>query len=329
MPEEGVEWKPHGDVLSFEEILRLCGIMADMGISKIKITGGEPLVRKGVADFIAKLRAIPGIEQITITTNGLLLEDFFDEVGCYPVDALVDGVNISLDTLDPERFSRITRTAPVSSAEAVDFGPSACGPPPDAFVSGQGLSAVLRALDRAQVLGIPAKLNCVPLRGFNEADLPGLAALARSANRAVRFIELMPLGSANTLESIPGAEVAALLERIYGKLVPYPGKLGNGPAEYYSLPGFIGKIGFINAVSEGFCEHCNRLRLSSGGVLKPCLSSDTGMDLRSLLRGGVSDAGLRAAVAELAALKPPSHNFSAVYEREMTNHKSGMYHIGG
>jgi cyclic pyranopterin phosphate synthase len=281
--------------------------MAGLGIRKVKITGGDPLVRKGLAGFIAKLRAIPGIEQVTITTNGLLLEEFFDEAG----GPLVDGVNISLDTLDPERFSKVTRTAP------------------DAFAHGQGIPAILRALDRAQSLGIPVKLNCVPLRGFNEADLPGLAALARSANWAVRFIELMPLGSANSMEPIPGAEVAALLERVYGPLVPYRGKLGNGPAVYYVLPGFAGKIGFINAVSEGFCEHCNRLRLSSGGVLMPCLSSDTGMDLRNMLRSGASDAVLRMAVAELAAQQPPSHNFAAVYERERTKHKSGMYHIGG
>jgi cyclic pyranopterin phosphate synthase len=120
-----------------------------------------------------------------------------------------------------------------------------------------------------------------------------------------------------------------MLERVYGRLVPYSGKLGNGPAEYYSLPAFAGKIGFINAVSEGFCETCNRLRLSSSGVLKPCLSSDTGMDLRSILRGGASDGDLRAAVAELVAQKPPSHNFSAIYRRERTKHQSGMYHIGG
>ncbi|MDR2740228.1 MAG: GTP 3',8-cyclase MoaA [Treponema sp.] len=314
MPAEGVEWKPHDDMLSFEEILRLCGIMAGMGIRKVKVTGGEPLVRKGAADFIAKLKAIPGIEQVTLTTNGLLLEQFFAETGGGPMGALVDGVNISLDTLDPERFGRITRTVPGTEQE---------------LSGGQGLPAVLRALDRTRDLGIPVKLNCVPLRGFNEGDLSGIAALARDVNRAVRFIELMPLGSAGSLEPIPGAELAALLERDYGKPVPYPGRLGNGPAEYFSLPGFAGKIGFINAMTQGFCEHCNRLRLSSGGVLTPCLSSDGGMDLRRLLRGGVSDAGLRTAVAELVALKPPSHNFSMIYERERTKHKSGMYHIGG
>jgi cyclic pyranopterin phosphate synthase len=318
MPAEGVAWKPHGDMLSFEEILRLCGIMADMGIRKVKVTGGEPLVRKGAADFIAKLKAIPGIEQVTLTTNGLLLENFFAGAGGGPMGALVDGINISLDTLDPERYNKITRGNQITRAGTEQE-----------LSRGQGLPAILRALDRTRDLGVPVKLNCVPLRGFNEEDLSGIAALARDVNRAVRFIELMPLGSAGSLEPIPGAELAALLERDYGKLVPYPGRLGNGPAEYFSLPGFAGKIGFINAVSQGFCEHCNRLRLSSGGVLKPCLSSDSGMDLGRLLRGGASEAALRAAVAETVALKPRTHNFSAIYDREQTKHKSGMYHIGG
>jgi cyclic pyranopterin phosphate synthase len=268
-------------MLSFEEILRLCGIMAGMGIRKIKVTGGEPLVRKGAADFIAKLKAISGIEQVTLTTNGLLLENFFAEAG--PIGALVDGINISLDTLDPERFSKITRGNQITRTALSTQRE---------LSRGQGLSAILRALDRTRDLGIPVKLNCVPLRGFNEGDLSGIAALAKDVNRAVHFIELMPLGSAGSLEPIPGAELAALLERDYGKLVPYPGRLGNGPAEYFSLPGFAGKIGFINAVSQGFCEHCNRLRLSSDGVLKPCLSSDSGMYLGRLLRGGLPMRGL-------------------------------------
>ena len=307
LPAEGVAWKPHADVLSFEEILRLCAVMAGMGLRKVKVTGGEPLVRKGLAGFIARLKAVPGIEQATLTTNGLLLEDFFDEAGgsCPPMD----GVNISLDTLDEERFCALTRSA--------------------SFPAGKGLPAVLRALDRARSLGMPVKVNCVPLRGFNEADLAGIAALAKDVDRAVRFIELMPLGEAGSLEPIPGAEVAALLERRFGPLIPFGEALGNGPAAYFSLPGFAGKIGFINAMSEGFCERCNRLRLSSGGVLQPCLSSDGGMDLCSLLRSGASDGALREAVTELVALKPPSHNFSEVYDRERTEHRSGMHHIGG
>jgi cyclic pyranopterin phosphate synthase len=313
MPAEGVAWKSHADVLSFEEILRLCGVMAGMGLRKIKVTGGEPLERKGLAAFIAGLRAIPGIEQATMTTNGLLLENFFREARSlgFPPGALVDGVNISLDTLDQERFCALTRSAPGS------------------FAAGEGLPAILRALDRAWALGIPVKVNCVPLRGFNEADLADIAALARHANRTVRFIELMPLGVAGSLEFIPGAEVAALLERTFGALIPFGGALGNGPAAYFSLPAFAGKIGFINAVSEGFCENCNRLRLSSGGLLQPCLSSDDGVDLRGLLSSGASDRTLREAVAEALALKPPSHNFSAVYGREQTEHTSGMHRIGG
>ncbi|MHC6204162.1 GTP 3',8-cyclase MoaA [Breznakiellaceae bacterium SP9] len=306
MPEEGVAWKPHGDILSFEEFLRLCRIMAGLGVRKIKVTGGEPLLRLGVADFIGKLRSIPGIEQVTLTTNGLLLEDFFDKAG----GGLVSGVNISLDTLDRERFSQLTRSGPEANGK-------------------QGLPAVLRALDRAQVLGLQVKLNCVPLRSFNERELPALAALAQGTKLSVRFIELMPLGTAGSMEPIPGAEVAALLEKVYGPLTPYKGKLGNGPAQYYTLPSFTGTIGFINAVSKGFCEHCNRLRLSASGVLMPCLSSDLGKDLRSLLRGGASDEELQVAVLDAAAQKPRSHNFSGVYEREKTTHKSGMHHIGG
>jgi cyclic pyranopterin phosphate synthase len=287
--------------------------MAGMGLRKVRITGGEPLVRKGLAGFIAGLKAIEGIGQVTMTTNGLLLEDFFDEARglCPSGGALVDGVNISLDTLDQERFAALTRSAPGS------------------FAAEKGLPAILRALDRARSLGIPVKVNCVPLRGFNGADLAGIAALALDRDVTVRFIELMPLGAAGSLEFIPGREVAALLERSFGALIPFEGVPGNGPAAYFSLPAFAGKIGFINAVSEGFCENCNRLRLSSGGVLQPCLSSDDGVDVRGLLRSGASDGAIREAVAAALALKPPSHNFSAVYSRERTEHASGMHRIGG
>ncbi|AEF85852.1 molybdenum cofactor biosynthesis protein A [Treponema primitia ZAS-2] len=307
MPAEGVDWKPHGEILSFEEILRLCTVMAGIGIRKVKITGGEPLVRKDVGNFIRSLRAVPGIEQVTLTSNGLLLESFLAE---NPALSL-GGINVSLDTLDPELYSRITRY------------------PGDTLFRDQGIPSILRALDLAEERGIPVKLNCVPLRGLNEAELPAIAALAKKAGRAVRFIELMPLGSANELEPIPGNEVAALLERAYGKLISYHGRLGNGPAEYFSLPGFAGKIGFINALSEGFCECCNRLRLSSGGMLIPCLSSESGTDLRRLLRSGVSEDELQAAVMETLDRKPGSHNFSERYQIERTKHVSGMYCIGG
>jgi cyclic pyranopterin phosphate synthase len=316
MPTEGVEWRPHREMLSFEEILRLCALLAGMGIRKVKVTGGEPLVRRGVGNFIRQLASVPGIEQVTLTSNGLLLESFLAENPGLPLG----GINVSLDTLDPGLYARITRRPQDAAGIA----------PVDAVLSrDQEIPSILRALDIAEGRGIPVKLNCVPLRGLNEAELPAIAALAKKAGRAVRFIELMPLGSANALEPIPGNEVAALLERVYGKLGSYGGRLGNGPAGYFSLPGFSGKIGFINALSEGFCENCNRLRLSSGGVLMPCLSSESGTDLRYLIRSGVSEDGLRAAVMETLDRKPGSHNFSERYQIERTKHESGMYCIGG
>ena len=321
MPSQGVEWKPHETMLSSEEFLRICGIMAGLGIRRIKVTGGEPLVRRGIAAFVKDLKALPGIEKVTITTNGILLGAYLDEAEA--LGALPDGVNISLDALDNGRFRRITRRA---ENESPSF-------PED----------LLPLIDRLLVKGIPVKLNCVPIRGFNEEEILPLAALARDKNIAVRFIELMPLGSAAAMEPIPGDEIASLLEKAYGALTPFPGSLGGGPALYYSLPGFAGKVGFINAVTHGFCETCNRLRLTSEGFLKPCLSYDSGLDLRALLRAGgearpgrdtaapsgVSDAELARAITEAAAKKPQFHTFSGVYGTAQAGHSGGMYRIGG
>jgi cyclic pyranopterin phosphate synthase len=306
MPAGGVEWKPHESVLSFEEILRVCRIMAGLGIRKIKVTGGEPLVRRGVASFVKNLKAAQGIENVTMTTNGILLGAYLDEAEKTP-GSLPDGVNISLDALNPGQYGRITRR-PVHGPETV-----------------------LPALDRLLEKQIPVKINCVPVRGFNEGEIIPLAALAREKNIAVRFIELMPLGFASSFEAVPGGEIAATLEAHYGALTPVSGVFGNGPAVYYSLPGFAGKIGFINHVTHGFCETCNRLRLTSGGFLKPCLSGDTGVDLRELLRRGAGDGELARAVIEAAARKPRCHTLSGIYGAPPgeTPHPGGMSAIGG
>ena len=305
MPPEGVEWKPHDAMLSFEEFLRLCRIMAELGIRKIKVTGGEPLVRRGVASFIKNLKTLPGIEKVTLTTNGFLLGAYLDEAETLVPGALPDGVNISLDALDPERFGRITRH------------------------DGAGPAGIFPLLDRLLEKQIPVKINCVPVRGFNEEEILPLAALARDRNIAVRFIELMPMGSAADLEPVPGGEIASLLEKAYGSLTPFTGVQGNGPAVYYDLPGFTGKIGFINPVSHGFCESCNRLRLTSEGFLKPCLSYDTGFGFRELLRSGASDSEIARAITETVAKKPRFHTFSEVYGAPLTGHSGGMYGIGG
>jgi cyclic pyranopterin phosphate synthase len=305
MPPAGVDWIPHTNILSFEELLKICGIMAGMGIRRVKVTGGEPLVRRGAADFICSLKKIPGIEKVTLTSNGILLEGELDKLA----DAGIDGVNISLNSLREETFRHITRR--------------------------DGLDKTLRAIKGAAAAGLRVKVNCVPLRGVNEDDLAGLAALAETRVAAVRFIELMPLGNAKAFEGVPGSEVKRLLEREYGELVPSPETRGNGPARYYSIRDFRGKIGFINAMSDGFCETCNRMRLTARGLLKPCLSSDISLDLCGLLRGGpgnppgCSRRELEEAIRALVAQKPRAHTFSTPYRQEETAHTAGMFKTGG
>ncbi|MCL1813878.1 MAG: GTP 3',8-cyclase MoaA [Treponema sp.] len=303
MPPEGVEWKPHNTVLSFEDFLRICRIMAELGIRKIKVTGGEPLVRRGVASFIKNLTELPGIEKVTLTTNGLLLSAYLDEAEA--MGALPAGINISLDALNPEQSKQITRN--------------------DNTVP----QAILPLLDRLLGKNITVKINCVPIRNSNEEEILPITALAKDKNIAVRFIELMPLGFAAASKPVPGGEIAALLEKTYGALTPYSGVSGSGPAVYYKLPGFEGTIGFINAISSGFCETCNRLRLTSGGFLKLCLSDDLGLDLKELLRAGASDKEIAHAITEIAAKKPRYHNLSEVYCVRPSEHPDGMSGIGG
>jgi cyclic pyranopterin phosphate synthase len=305
MPEAGIPWKPHDAILSFEELLRICGLMAGLGLSRIRVTGGEPLVRKGTGAFIRRLKAVPGVKQVSLTTNGLLLGAHLDEL------AGLDSINVSLDSLDPETFRRVTRFS---------------GPGGDAGFP----AAILRTVERARSLGIPVKINCVILRHVNQQEIFRIAALAEHTVDAVRFIELMPIGGAGEQAGLPGAELRALLEQRFGRLQRVPDILGCGPAEYYSLPGFAGRIGFIDAITGGFCERCNRLRLSAEGFLKPCLSSDMGLDLRALLRSGASDAALVAAVRDLAARKPRAHSFSGLYGAGAVSHADKvMSSIGG
>jgi len=294
MPPEGVPWKPHESMLSFEEITRIVGNMAELGIRKIKVTGGEPLVRRGLAAFLKTLKTFPGIENVTLTTNGLLLGSYMDEVETISPGAMPDGINISLDALDPQRFRRITRQEEREPEEILTF------------------------IDRLLGKNVNVKLNCVPVRSFNDEEIVPLAALARDKEIAVRFIELMPLGSAAAFQPIPGKEIETLLEKTFGPLTPFSGLCGNGPAVYYCLPGFAGKIGFINAITHGFCESCNRLRLTSEGFLKLCLSNDLGLDLRELLRSGASDSELSLAIKEAAAKKPGAHTFSEANNGEMS-----------
>jgi cyclic pyranopterin phosphate synthase len=314
MPEDGVGWKPHAEILRFEESLRLCRLLCAMGIRRIKLTGGEPLVRRGLENFVRQLREIPLLEELTLTTNGLLLADFLDRLG-EDAPSLLNGVNISLNSPNAANFARIARR--------------------------EGLESALAGMRRALDAGLPVKLNCVPVRGFNDRDLAAMAALAKNEVRAVRFIELMPLGAAGSLEGIPMAEVLAVLEGEFGVLSRDYSRIGNGPAVYYTVPGFAGKIGFISAMSEAFCAGCNRLRLSADGRLRACLASEISADLRPLLRSGAGDDAIKSAVLGLVASKPAAHRFAGsaagggsgesggLPEQEYCRIADGMYRIGG
>ena len=297
MGEEGVEWKPHGEMFSFEELERLCVLFAELGITKIKITGGEPLVKKGVVPFIARIRRIPGIADVTLTTNGVLLGEYLDELAA----AGVSSVNVSLDSLDRRTFQRL------SGRDEFD--------------------RVYGAVEAAIRKNFRVKTNTALLRGLNDAEIADFALFARDNEVCARFIELMPLGAASAYETVPADEVLEKICRIIKGLAPVGEPQGNGPAVYYAAPGMKGKIAFISAMSRCFCADCNRLRLDSLGRLKPCLSSGLARDLKALVRGGADDEALKEAIRETARLKPRTHIFA-----DRTNavlRGTAMFKIGG
>ena len=295
MPEEGVEWMPHTEILSYEEILRLCRVFASLGVTKFKLTGGEPLTRKGLETLVQGLKDIPTTESVTLTTNGVLLADQLPKL----LDAGLDGVNISLDTLDRERYAAITRRDVL----------------PDAL---RGLEAALAVPD------FNVKLNCVPT-GERPEEWVALAGLAKENRLSVRFIELMPIGLGKSLSPCTEEQVRGSIEAVYGSMTPYDGTMGNGPCSYFTLPDFSGKIGFISAMSHKFCRRCNRVRLTASGFLKTCLQYETGIDLAPLL-GGTNEF-LRVAIEEAVRNKPEAHQFGKTTIDAGEQHR--MNEIGG
>ena len=296
---DGVEKLEREAVLTYEEFLRLAALFARCGIDTVRVTGGEPLVRKNVAQLVAGLKATPGIRRVTLTTNAVLLAEQLPAL----LDAGLDSVNISLDTLRPEVFRQITARDDFAAVQA-------------------GLQAALES-------GLPVKLNCVPQAGVNEGELEALAALAKDNAMQVRFIEMMPIGYGAAMPCISGPELRARFARRWPELAPLSlaqeHALGDGPAVYYTVPGWQGSIGFIAAVHGKFCASCNRVRLTSQGFLRPCLASETGCDLRALLRSGADDAQLLAAIRETIWAKPREHHFN---DSSMPATR-GMYRIGG
>lgn len=282
MPEECVAQIPHEEILTYEEIIRLCCLMVPLGIRRIKLTGGEPLVRKGIEYLIARLKAVPGVEMVTLTTNGVLLKKQMKLLYA----AGIDGINISLDTLEEDMFRQISR----------------CG----------CLSDVLDGI--REVLNYPSvhlKINCVSLAGVNESQWVRLAGIAKDNPIDVRFIEMMPIGRGRDYEGKTEDVICRELERAYGlsKAALKENISGSGPSTYRSFPGFKGHIGFISAMTHQFCSECNRVRLTSEGFLKLCLQYKNGTDLKTPMREGISDEKLAELIRRTIYNKPRQHHF--------------------
>ena len=298
MPEEGVESIPHSQILTFDEIHALCAFMARYGLKKIKITGGEPLVRKGIPNLIAQLKSIPGISSVTITTNGVLLDSYYHPL----VEAGVDCITVSLDALSREKYQALTRR--------------------------DQLDAVLRGIHLAQEENlVKLKINAVPTAPLDGDEVIRLAQFAQNHDTDVRFIEVMPIGMGTQFQAVGENQVRSILEERFGPMTICHEVRGNGPSVYYSLDGFLGKIGFISAVSHKFCDTCNRVRLTADGYLKTCLQYDTGVMLRPYLRDW-DEAGLFDALTRGIQAKPKGHHFEAHEEFTDREHRK-MSQIGG
>ena len=280
MPEEGVPWMPHSNILSYEEIHTIVKAAAEMGITRVRLTGGEPLVRAGIVDFVKMLSGIKELEDISMTTNGIFLAKHAVDLK----NAGLSRVNVSLDTLKPERFKKICR--------------------------GGDINEVLNGIETAMTVGLkPVKINMVVMLGVNDDEILDFARKTIDQEWNVRFIELMPFTGHNgqTPKGLTAREIKKRLDPI-GKMEPTMPSRGNGPAKYYRFPNAKGTIGFITALSEHFCFSCNRLRLTADGKLRPCLMSEQMLDLREPLRGGVSQQQLKDLIQQAVTAKPMGHH---------------------
>ena len=266
MPAEGLQWLGRQEILSFEEISRLVGVLARLGVDEVRLTGGEPLVRRDLPVLVGMLSAIEGVRDLSLTTNGVLL----DRLARPLVEAGLQRLNVSLDSLNHVRFTEITRR--------------------------DALDAVLRGLDEAERYPElrPIKINCVAVKGFTETEVPALAELARRKPYVVRFIEFMPLDADEAWREddvLTGAEIRAIIETEHGPLVELPAKASSTARRFRFADG-IGEIGFVNPISEPFCSSCDRIRVTADGQLRTCLFSRREWDLKTPLREGADDSEL-------------------------------------
>jgi len=296
MPESGVTKLEHEDILSYEQLFLLARCAIPLGIEKIRVTGGEPLVRKGIVDFLARLAQLPGLKQLVLTTNGMQLA----ELAAPLRRAGVQRLNISLDSLRPEVFARITRR--------------------------NDLDRVLSGIAAAENEGLPIKINMVVMRGINDDELVDFAAMTRQRNCSVRFIEYMPVIKGENWQSlvVSGADILDRLSQHFSFAPVVKGELA-GPAREYRIAGAKGTIGVITALSGHFCDDCNRIRLTSSGRVKTCLFANEEYDLSALLAAGDPNA-IQAALRRLVGAKPAMHGLS---EQEADHESFTMARVGG
>ncbi len=299
MPKEGMSQIGHNDVLRYEEILKIARIAAKKGISKIRITGGEPLVRKDIVSLISEINDIDGIEDISITTNGLLLKKYAAQLK----NAGLKRINISLDSLEKDKYAKITR--------------------------GGNIDDVLKGITEARINGFnPIKINFVPLKGINDNEIATIAKLTMERPVHIRFIEFMPINVNNEWNNdhyIPSELLKKELEEI-APLFPVEREEHTGPARMFQFKNAKGKIGFISPLSNHFCDTCNRLRLTADGKLRTCLFSDEETDLKTPLRNGCTDDQLEEIITTTIANKPEKHK---VLDPSFEKCHRGMSAIGG
>lgn len=300
MPAENVRFKPRHELLTFEEIERFVSVVARLGVNKIRLTGGEPLVRHGLSLLVKKIAAVPGITDIALTTNGMLLAEQARSLK----EAGLKRLNISLDSLDPETFFRISRR--------------------------EGLDQVLAGIEMAQRVGFERiKLNAVAIRGITEPDIVPLGEFARQHGMEMRFIEFMPLdaeGNWDNEQVLSGQQIRETLEAALGPLVPLDRTDPSQPATDYVFADGVGQIGFINPVTQPFCHSCNRLRLTAEGQIRNCLFSSEEWDVRALLRGSATDEEVEDLVRGSVGAKRAGHGINS---EEFLRPQRAMFQIGG
>lgn len=281
MPDRGLQWLPRADILSYEEITQLVRAAAAVGVRSIRLSGGEPLIRKDLPRLVEAIAAIEGIEDIALSTNGLLLREQIDGL----VSAGLKRVNVSLDTLQEQRFAEIARRP--------------------------GLDRVLSGIEAAVAHGLsPVKINCVVMRGKNDDEIAAFAQWTKERAVYVRFIELMPVHENLDVQRDTYMSADEILERVraIGELEPAAGPGGNGPARYFAFPGAPGALGVISPLSHDYCERCNRVRLTASGRLRLCLFGDYEIDLRTPLRAGASQDDIAEILRASMLIKPERHH---------------------